>query len=136
MDKQRDTDGHGQAHRWTKKGTQMDRDRETDGQKEGEGERDTQTDRKRDRDTDRQGQGHRRTGTGTQMDSGHRWTRTQTDMDRDMDTDIDNYNGQLTKNYSIESDRFLKILQNSILSANAINRFKSKHSSVKLTFSK
>jgi hypothetical protein len=66
---------------------------------------------------DRDGQGHRLTGTGTQMDSdrdtdgqGHRQTGTgkgtQMDTDRDTDTDIDNFNGQLAKNKSVESVKF------------------------------
>jgi hypothetical protein len=39
-----------------------------------------------------QGQGHKEIGKGT-----------QTDTDRDMDMNIDNLNGQLTKNKSVES---------------------------------
>jgi hypothetical protein len=45
--------------------------------------------------TSGQGEGHKGTGKGT-----------QTDTDRDMDMNIDNFNGQLTKNKSIESFKF------------------------------
>jgi hypothetical protein len=55
----------------------------------------TQSWAQKDRYTDRQGQGHKGTGKGT-----------QTDTDRDTDTDLDNFNGQLTKNKTVESVKF------------------------------
>ncbi len=75
----------------------MDSDRGRD--TEGQGHRRTGTQIDRDRDIDKQGQGHKGTGKGT-----------QTDMDRDTETDIENVNGHLTKNKSVESVKFSKIL--------------------------
>ncbi len=56
------------------------------------------------------------------------------DTDRDTDTDMDNFNGQLAKK-SVESVKFEKILENRILSVDALSKLKNKRSSVKLTFS-
>jgi hypothetical protein len=42
----------------------------------------------------------------------------------------------LQKNKSVESVKFSKILQNRILSADALYKLENKRSSVKLTFSK
>ncbi len=42
------------------------------------------------------------------------------DTDRDTDTDIDNFKGKLTINKSVESVKLLKLLQNQILSADAL----------------
>jgi hypothetical protein len=58
------------------------------------------------------------------------------DTDRDTDTDIDNFNRQLTKNNSVESVKFWRILQTPMLSADALSKLKNKRSSVKLTFLK
>jgi hypothetical protein len=118
---QRDRDASGQRHKWTGTRTEThmdsDRKRETDRQ----GYKRTWTRTQTDRDVDGQGQGHIVTGKGTQTD-------------RDTDLDIANYNGQLKKKrWKVI---FFKNWQNRILSANAINRFKYKRSSLKLTFSK
>jgi hypothetical protein len=94
-------------------GTQTDRHRDTDGQ--AQGHRRTGTGTQTDRDTERQGQGHKGTGKGTQMDT---------------DTDIGNFNGQLAKNKSVESVKFYKILQNRILSVDALSKPKNKRCSV------
>jgi hypothetical protein len=52
-------------------------------------------------------------------------------MDRDTETDIENVNGHLTKNNSVESVKFSKILLNRVLSADAVSKFKNKRSSIK-----
>jgi hypothetical protein len=83
-------------------------------------------------DTDGQGQGHR--GAGTQRDRER--DTTQTDMDMNTDMDIDNFNKQLTIYKCVESVKFSRILENQILSADTLNKFKNKRSFVKLTFSK
>jgi hypothetical protein len=90
-DRNRDTGGQLQGHRWTGTGTQIDRNTDRQGQTW------TGTQMDRGRDTDRQGQGHQGTGKGS-----------QTDMDRDTDTDIDNFNGQLTKKQELKALSFKK----------------------------
>jgi hypothetical protein len=89
----------------------------------GNGQKGTRT--KTDRDTDRQGQGHKRTGKGIQPD-----------MDRDKYMDMDNFNGQLTKNKSIEALSFKKFYKIEFYAMMHYLNLKNKRSSVKLTFSK
>jgi hypothetical protein len=77
-----------------------------------------------------------RVSDGQEEGEGHRWTegqgQEQVQEQRRTGTDIDH----LQKNKSLESVKFSKILQNRILSADALYKLKNKRSSVKLTFSK
>jgi hypothetical protein len=76
------------------------RNRNTDGLRQGHRRTGTRT--QTDRDTDRQGQEHRWTGAGTQRDG-------ESDTNKHgqgYDTDIDNFNGKLTKNKSVEALSF------------------------------
>ncbi len=115
----RDTDRQGQLHRQTGTVTHRRTGKlETVRQGQGQKRTETGTQTVRDRATNGQGKGHKRTWTGIST-----WTWT---------TLTNNFK----KNKSAESVNFHKILQNWILSADALFKFKNKRSSVKLTFLK